>query len=116
MIPAQVAPLLLPLIVAVSIVLMLIRPRAILEVWWISGGALLLVALRLVPLKLAGQAVAKGTDVYLFLIGMMLRSEPAREQDVFDWVASVAVRGAKGSCSRLFLLVYAVGTLVTIFM
>ncbi len=47
---------------------------------------------------------------------MMLLSELAREQGVFDWVASVAVRGAKGSCSRLFLLVYGVGTLVTIFM
>jgi len=40
----------------------------------------------------------------------------AREQGVFDWVSSVAVRGAQGSCSRLFLLVYGVGTLVTIFM
>ncbi len=110
------AHLLLPLIVAVSIMLMLIRPRGISEVWWISGGALLLVALRLVPLKLAGKAVAEGSDVYLFLIGMMLLSELAREQGVFDWVASVAVRGAKGSCSRLFLLVYGVGTLVTIFM
>jgi arsenical pump membrane protein len=38
---------------------------------------------------LAGQAVAKGNDVYLFLIGMMLLSELAREQGVFDWVASV---------------------------
>jgi len=75
-----------------------------------------LIVLRLVPLALAGQAVAKGTDVYLFLVGMMLLSELAREQGVFDWVASVAVRGAAGSCSRLFLLVYGVGTLVTIFM
>ena len=95
---------------------MLTRPRGIPEVWWISGGALLLIVVRLVPLKLAGQAIAKGSDVYLFLIGMMLLSELAREQGVFDWVASVAVRGAKGSCSRLFLLVYGVGTLVTIFM
>ena len=95
---------------------MLARPRGIPEVWWISGGALLLIVLRLVPLKLAGQAVAKGTDVYLFLTGMMLLSELAREQGVFDWVASVAVRGANGSCSRLFLLVYGAGTLVTIFM
>src|ERR1700683_5744750 len=95
---------------------MLIRPRGISEVWWISGGALLLIALRLIPLKLAGQAVAKGTDVYLFLTGMMLVSELAREQGVFDWVASAAVRGAQGSCSRLFLLVYSAGTIVTIFM
>lgn len=95
---------------------MLLRPRGIAEVWWIAGGALLLVALRLVPIKLAGRAVAEGSDVYLFLIGMMLLSELAREQGVFDWVSSVAVRGAKGSCSRLFLLVYGVGTLVTVFM
>ena len=116
MIPAEIAHLVLPLIVAVSIVLMLTRPHGIPEVWWISGGALLLIGLRLVPLKLAGQAVAKGSDVYLFLIGMMLLSELAREEGVFDWAASVAVRGANGSCSRLFLLVYGVGTLVTIFM
>ncbi len=116
MIPTEIAHVVLPLIVAVSIALMLTRPRGIPEVWWISGGALLLIALRLVPLKLAGQAVAKGSDVYLFLIGMMLLSELAREQGVFDWVASVAIRGANGSCSRLFLLVYVVGTLVTIFM
>jgi arsenical pump membrane protein len=116
MIPTDTAHVVLPLIVAVSIALVLTRPRGIPEVWWISGGALLLIVLRLVPLKLAGQAVAKGSDVYLFLIGMMLLSELAREQGVFNWVASVAVRGAKGSCSRLFLLVYGVGTLVTIFM
>jgi arsenical pump membrane protein len=116
MITTETAHIVLPLIVAVSISLMLTRPRGIPEVWWISGGALLLIALRLVPLRLAGQAVAKGSDVYLFLIGMMLLSELAREQGVFDWVASVAVRGANGSCSRLFLLVYGVGTLVTIFM
>lgn len=116
MFPAEIAHVVLPLIVGISILLMLTRPRGIAEVWWISGGAVLLIALRLVPLKMAGQAVAKGSDVYLFLIGMMLLSELAREQGVFDWVASVAVRGARGSCSRLFLLVYGVGTLVTIFM
>jgi arsenical pump membrane protein len=113
---ASFAHVVLPSIVAVSIALMLTRPRGIREVWWVSGGALLLIGLRLVPLKLAAQAVARGSDVYLFLIGMMLLSELAREQGVFDWVASVAVRGASGSCSRLFLLIYGAGTLVTIFM
>jgi arsenical pump membrane protein len=115
-IPAGMEHIVLLAIVAVSIALMLIRPRGIREVWWISGGAILLIALRLVPLKSVGQAVARGSDVYFFLIGMMLLSELAREQGVFDWVASVAVRGANGSCARLFLLVYGIGTLVTIFM
>jgi arsenical pump membrane protein len=55
-------------------------------------------------------------DVYLFLIGMMMLSELAREQGVFDWLSSVAVRSANGSTARLFTLVYGIGTLVTIFM
>lgn len=116
MIPVEIAHFLLPAIVAASILLMLVRPRGVREVWWISGGALLLILLRLVPLHLAAKAVAEGTDVYLFLTGMMLLSELAREQGVFDWVSSVAVRGANGSCSRLFMLVYGVGTLVTVLM
>jgi arsenical pump membrane protein len=116
MIPSPVAHILLPAIVLISLILMLVRPRGITEFWWISGGALLLIVLRLIPLSLAGKAVAEGTDVYLFLIGMMLLSELAREQGVFDWVSSIAVRGAKGSSSRLFLLVYLVGTVVTVFM
>ena len=116
MISPEVAHILLPVIVGVSIVLMLVRPRGVAEVYWIGGGALLLIALQLIPLKLAGQAVAEGSDVYLFLIGMMLLSELAREQGVFDWMSSLAVKSAHGSCSRLFALVYGIGTLVTIFM
>jgi arsenical pump membrane protein len=101
-------------IVALSVALMLIRPRGIAEVYWVGGGALLLVALRLIPLPMAGRAVGKGTDVYLFLIGMMLLSELAREQGVFDWLAAVAVRSAGGSSARLFTLVFGIGTVVTV--
>jgi arsenical pump membrane protein len=95
---------------------MLARPRDIPEVYWVGGGVILLLISRLTPLKLAGDAVANSLDVCLFLIGMMLISELARENGVFDWLSSIAVRGAKGSCSRLFVLVYGIGTIVTIFM
>ena len=95
---------------------MLLRPRGIPEVYWISAGAILLLLLRLIPLSLAGHAIAKGLDVYLFLIGMMLLSELARVHGVFDWLAAISVRLARGSATRLFTLVYLLGTLVTIFM
>ena len=108
--------LLLIAIVLASIVLMLLRPRGITEVWWICSGAALLIALRLIPLRLAGHAVAEGMDVYLFLTGMMLLAELARYYGVFDWVSSVTVEHARGSCARLFTLVYAVGILVTVFL
>ncbi len=103
-------------IVGLSLVLMLVRPRGIPEFYWVSGGALLLLVLRLIPLQMAAAAVAKGSDVYLFLIGMMLIAELAREHGVFRWLSSVAVRSAGGSATRLFLLVYGIGTLVTIFL
>ncbi len=104
------------MIVGLSLVLMLIRPRGIAEVYWVTAGVVLLIALRLVSLRLAGLAVAKGWDVYLFLIGMMLLSELASANGVFDWLSAVAVRQARGSCVRLFTLVYAIGVLVTVFM
>jgi arsenical pump membrane protein len=93
MISASFSHLLLALIVAISILLMLIRPRDIPEVYWVGGGAILLVVLRLIPLKLAGKAAAEGSDVYLFLVGMMLLSELAREHGVFDWLSSAALKG-----------------------
>lgn len=96
-----------------SIALMLVRPRGLPEYVWIGSGALLLVATRLLPMGAALHAIREGADVYLFLAGMMLLAELAREEGVFDWVADFAVRHARGSTSRLFLLVYLAGTVVT---
>ena len=101
---------------ALSIVLMLFRPFGIPEFVWTTAGALLLCVFRLIPLQLAGYAVAEGIDVYLFLTGMMLLSELARRNGVFDWLANLAVRRAGGSSGHLFTLIYAVGTVVTVFM
>ncbi len=92
----------------------LTRPRGIPEWVWAILGAALLAALGLVPIRDVASAVGRGTDVYLFLAGMMLLAELARREGVFDWVASHAVRTARGSRMRLFALVYTVGVLVTI--
>jgi arsenical pump membrane protein len=110
------AHLLISCIIAFSIALMLIRPRAVPEVYWISGGVLLLLVLRLIDLRLAWNAFSKALDVCFFLIGMMLLCELAREHGVFDWLSAIAVRRADSSCLRLFTMVYAVGTVVTVFM
>src|SRR5215469_8186576 len=103
-------------IAAGSIAGILFRPKDWPEAVWACLGAMLLVVSRLIPLARAGAAVAKGTDVYLFLAGMMLLAELARREGVFDWLAGLAAESAKGSRSRLFTLVYAVGTLVTVFL
>jgi len=94
----------------------ILRPFAWPEFIWAVTGAALLVALRLLPVSDALAGITKGTDVYLFLIGMMLLSELARQVGLFDWVAARAARLAKGSATRLFTLVFAVGTVVTVFL
>ena len=86
------------------------------EAIWAVAGALLLVLLRLLPVTDALEGMRKGVDVYLFLTGMMLIAELARREGFFDWLAALAVEHARGSPQRLFLLVYGVGTLVTIFL
>lgn len=99
-----------------TIALMLIRPRKIAEVIWVCGGALLLVLLRLVPVRAAGHAVAEGADVYLFLAGMMVLAELGQSHGVFDWLATAAIQHAGHSRARLFVLIYCAGIFVTIFM
>jgi arsenical pump membrane protein len=110
------AALLIWSIAVATIAGILFRPKEWPEAVWASLGAALLVVLGLLPPASAWRAIGKGTDVYLFLAGMMLLAELARKQGVFDWLASRAVEAANGSRSKLFFLVYAVGTLVTIFL
>ena len=92
------------------------RPFRLPEAIWAVAGAALLVVFGLMPVPAAVAAIGKGLDVYLFLIGMMLLSETAREQGLFDWVAATAAINAKGSSARLFLLVYATGIVTTTFL
>ncbi len=94
----------------------IVRPFRLPEAVWAVGGAGLLVLLGLMPVGAALGAVAKGGDVYLFLTGMMLLSEAARAEGLFDWLAATAVNRARGSPARLFALVYAAGVIVTIFL
>jgi arsenical pump membrane protein len=96
-----------------SIALMLVRPRGLPEWVWIGSGAVLVVVTRLLPIHGALDAIREGVDVYLFLTGMMILAELARQEGVFDWVADIAGRHAQGSSSRLFLWVYLVGVAVT---
>src|SRR5258705_1907953 len=66
------------------------RPWRLPEAIWAVLGAASLVVLALVPWRDALSAIGDGTDVYLFLAGMMLLAELARQQGVFDWLAALA--------------------------
>jgi len=92
------------------------RPFSWPEFIWAVAGAALLVLLGLLSIPDALTGVEKGTDVYLFLTGMMLLAELARQEGLFDWLAAKAAGLAKGSATRLFTLVFCVGTVVTAFL
>lgn len=92
------------------------RPLRIPEYVWAVAGTVVLVAFGFLPWRNAVAAAAKGIDVYLFLIGMMLLAEVARQEGLFDWLAALAVRHARSSARRLFLIIYSVGTIVTVFL
>jgi len=103
-------------IAAAAIVGVIVRPIKIPEALWAVLGALALVVLSLLSVSEAWSAILKGTDVYLFLIGMMLLAELARHEGLFDWLAAYAVIRCRGSAMKLFALVYLVGILVTVFL
>ena len=103
-------------IAAVSVAGVILRPWRAPEALWALLGACALVISGLLPVGEALAAIARGTDVYLFLAGMMLLSELARREGLFDFLAAHAVRLARGSATRMFVLAYAIGTLVTVFM
>lgn len=64
----------------------------------------------------AWAAVVTGRDVYLFLAGMMILAEIARAEGLFGWAAARASAAARGSAPRLFAMVFALCTVVTIFL
>ena len=101
-------------IAAVATAGVIARPFRLPEAIWAVAGAVLLVAFGLLQWADALSGIRKGLDVYCFLAGMMLIAEVARQEGVFDWLAALAVEHARGSPQRLFALVYAVGTVVTV--
>ena len=103
-------------IAALSTLGVIARPWRLPEATWAVTGAVMLIVFGLLPWSDALKAVAKGTDVYLFLSGMMLLAELARNEGLFDFLAGQAARWAGGSAMKLFALIYGVGTVVTVFM
>jgi len=100
----------------IAIAGVIIRPFKVTEAIWAVSGAIILVVFGLISPSGGISGVLKGTDVYLFLTGMMMLAETAREEKLFDWLAAHATKLAKGSSTRLFLLIYLVGIVVTTFL
>ena len=103
-------------VVALATAGVIIRPFRVPEAVWALAGVAALLLMGLLPVDDVIKGAARGIDAYLFLIGMMLIAELAQREGLFDYLAAFAVEHARGSPHRLFLLIYAVGILVTVFL
>ncbi len=92
------------------------RPFRLNAAWWAAAGALLLVVTGALSASQAAAALARGLDVYLFLIGMMALSAFADREHVFTWTAARVLAAAGDSRARLLALVYGVGIITTAFL
>lgn len=97
----------------VTLVMVLLRPWGLSRAWWaaLGGGAVVLTGL--VEPEQAFGVLSEVADPLVLLVGMMALSVLAEKAGLFDWAASLAVRAGGGQAGRLFVLVFAIGCLVT---
>jgi arsenical pump membrane protein len=110
---SSVATIAVWVISAAAVFGMLVRPWRSPEWVWALGGAIAVVATGLLPVAGALGAVARGANVYAFLLGILALAELARAARLFDWVAVRILRLSGGSGGKLLGLVYLAGVVVT---
>jgi arsenical pump membrane protein len=109
------------LVIGTAIVLatlagIVIRPRGVSEAWVALGGTtLLLLGGFLSPGDVPG-ILAQQANVFGFFLGLMTIAALADQAGVFDLLATLVARWAGGSAFRLYLGVFALGTLTTMFL
>lgn len=95
---------------------LLFRPFALPEALWTCLAALVLPLAGLMAWAEAWQAIASGKEVYLFLLGMMILSEIARQEKLFEWLSAAALKQAAGSGRMLFMIIFGVAIVTTAFL
>ena len=100
-------------VAALTLLLVLTRPRGWHEAWWTVGGGVLMLALRLETPAQAWQVMRTGQDALLFLLALLLLSALLERSGFFDWSSIQAVRLARGDGRRLYRNVFVLGALIT---
>jgi len=104
------------LLALATIALIIVRPWRIQEWIWAVAGAGMAILTGLISVPSALLSIGHGWNVYLFLAGILLFAEVARQHGVFHALAGIALRAARGSQFRLFTLFFAAGVLITAFL
>lgn len=107
--------LFLPLLIfALTLFLILWRPRGVREVWFAAGGAVIMLATGFVGRVDIIELWAETGSVLAFLAGMLVVGFVADQAGVFAWLAYHTARLSGGSGVRLYVGLYVIGVFVTI--
>ncbi len=98
---------------ALTIALMLARPRGWHEAWWTVGGGTMMLLLRLETPRQAWQITRTGQDALLFLLALLVFSALLERSGFFEWAAIQAARQAHGDGQRLYRNVFLLGAFIT---
>ena len=100
-------------VAALTLLLVLTRPRGWHEAWWTAGGGALMLLLRLETPAQAWRVTRTGQDALLFLLALLLLSALLERSGFFDWSSIQAARRARGDGRRLYRNVFLLGALIT---
>jgi arsenical pump membrane protein len=103
------------LIFVATLALIMLRPFGVTEAMAAIIGAVLMLLTRSITFSDLVAVLGGQWNVYGFFLGLMTISALADRAGVFEWLAYQAGRWAKGSAARLYVAVFAVGTLITTF-
>jgi arsenical pump membrane protein len=100
----------------VTLVLIMVRPRGLSEALTaLAGGGIMLLIGAVGPGEALG-VLAENWNVFGFFLGLMAIATLAEGAGFFDWLAGWAARSARGSGLRLFINVFLIGVLITVFL
>ena len=109
-------PLLGGLIFASALVSIMVRPYRVSEAVSAAAGAALMLAFGFVGIPDAAGLLVGQWNTFGFFLGLMLISAVAEEAGVFEVLGYTAARWGRGNAARLYAAVFAVGTVITVFL
>lgn len=102
-------------IFALTIILIMTRPRPLNEATAALLGAILMLATSIVSPSQAFGVLKDVDNILLFFLGLMVICVVADRAGFFEWCASKAVKLAGGKGLKLLLVLFGLGTLITTF-
>ena len=102
-------------IFAITLVLIIVRPKPLNEGSAAALGAIAILIAGVISLHDVYNVFKATYNILLFFLGLMIISTIADQAGFFKWCAQKAVGLAKGSARRLLLVVFGLGVLITAF-